>query len=136
VTESDPGTTSVPRNKPTRPRPSLEERWAALQEKFAANAPWLVRQGALVQKTTGSCRFWVVRFYVRDNGRTVQRSVYVGLDHETELRRRVEELLQRYRAPRHWPKEVASFARFAASAHAALGRGLRGSPGRRQRRRG
>jgi hypothetical protein len=120
----------------SRTRPDMEERWAVIQGKLAAIAPLLARQGALVQKTVGGSRVWVVRFCVRENGRTVQRSLYVGTDDQVELLQRVRDLLRRYRAPSQWPKEMACYARFAASAHAAVKRGLVGSPDHRQRHRG
>jgi len=136
VSENTPEETVLPKQQGPRPRPGLERRWAVLRRKLAAIAPCLARQGTLVQKTVGRSRVWVVRYCVRDNGRTVQRSLYVGTEDQAELVQRVRELLRRYRAPGRWPKEVAAFARFAASAHAALKRSLPGSPGHRHRRNG
>jgi hypothetical protein len=136
MTQDKPEEASISSNSHSTLRPDPEQRWIVLQDKLAANATWLARQGSLARKRGGGRRSWVVRFCTREDGRTVQRSLYVCSDDQPELLGRVRELLCRYRAASGWAREVASFARFAASAHAALKRGLLASPDHRQRRRG
>jgi hypothetical protein len=95
----------------------LERRWAAIEEKLAAVADRLVRQGTMVRKVTSADReIWVIRYFDEEGGARVQRSVYVG-DHP-ELVDRSRRLLGRYRERQHWPEEVAAYARLALATKA------------------
>lgn len=56
-------------------------------------------------------RVWAVRFFASENGKGVQRTVYLG--DEPELLHRARVLLDAYRQQTLWVKEVALFARLA-----------------------
>jgi hypothetical protein len=112
----------------------LEGRWAAIEERLAAVADRLVRQGTMARKVTPAGReVWVIRYVDEEGGARVQRSIYVG-DHP-ELVVRARRLLGRYRERQHWPEEIASYARLALATK-ALARRLtppRGAGGRPSR---
>jgi hypothetical protein len=86
----------------------LEQRWATIREKLAANERWLIRQGALVRKRVGHRVWWTVRFEAVQDGRRICRSVSICKEGDTEL-------LQRYRSQARWPVEVAGFARMVGA---------------------
>jgi len=93
----------------------LEQRWATIREKLAANERWLIRQGALVRKRVGHRVWWTVRFEAVQDGRRICRSVSICKEGDTELLQRTRELLQRYRSQARWPVEVAGFARMVGA---------------------
>jgi hypothetical protein len=98
----------------------LETRWAAIQEKMAANARWLVRRGSLTTKRAYGKRFWVLRFDRPEQGRACHRTIYIG--REPELLRRTCCLLQQYRSRALWEKEVAAYAQLVGLLRAVLER--------------
>jgi hypothetical protein len=92
--------------------PDLERRWAAIEERLAAVADRLVRQGTMARKVTPAGReVWVIRYLDEVGGARVQKSVYVG--DSPDLVDRARRLLGRYREREHWPEEIAAYARLA-----------------------
>ena len=90
----------------------LEGRWAAIEEKLAAVADRLVRQGTMARKVTSAGReVWAIRYFDEVGVARVQKSVYVG--DSPELVDRARRLLGRYRERQHWPEEIAAYSRLA-----------------------
>jgi len=105
-----------------------ERRWSVLREKLAAHASLLAEQGVLTLKTMKGRRYWYLRYMLPadEAGRRRHGSVYVGREADREIVGQVRQLLQRYRDRRLWIKEVASYARFAASVKMLALRQVRG----------
>jgi hypothetical protein len=116
--------------------PDLDRRWAAIEERLAAVADRLVRQGTIARKVTPAGReVWAIRYFDEEGGTRVQRSIYVG--DCPELVDRARRLLGRYRERQHWPEEIAVYARLALATK-SLARRLtpyRGAGGRPSRNR-
>jgi hypothetical protein len=94
----------------------LEARWAALANKLEQNRKWLGDQGSLVRKKARRGFCWVLRFFVEQDGRWLQRSIYICRGGELELIRRVRLLLAEYRpSVDRSAREVAALARFACT---------------------
>jgi hypothetical protein len=81
-----------------------------------------MRQGSIVAKRASGRMTWVLRFVVRNGGRSVHRSVLLCGDDEPGLLLRARRLLRHYRSRSAWAEEVALFARVAGAAKATLGR--------------
>jgi hypothetical protein len=81
-----------------------------------------MRQGSIIRKRSAGRTTWVLRFTVRQDGRTVHRSVFLCRDDQPVLLRKARLLLERYRERAGWAKEMALFARLGRAARAALGR--------------
>jgi hypothetical protein len=105
-----------------RNRSHQEARWEEIREKIVRDAAHLRRQGSIVAKWARGRRVWALRFRVRDQGRTVQRSVYLGGDDQPELLGRARDFLRQCRAQALWPGEVAASARMAAAIRTTLRR--------------
>jgi hypothetical protein len=99
-----------------------EARWETVRAKIARDAPHLRRQGSIVAKWARGRRVWALRFRLREQGRTVQRSVYLGGDDQPELLGRARDFLRQCRAQALWPGEVAASARMAAAIRTTLRR--------------
>jgi hypothetical protein len=85
-------------------------------------APHLVKQGAIVARTSGRRKVWALRFRVRMQGRSSLKSIYLCEDAETEVLARARALLGLIRGPARWPREVAAYARCARAARALVKR--------------
>ena len=98
----------------------LEARWQTIQAKIASHAEHLVTQGAIVARTTRNGKVWMLRFYVAESGRRIQKAIYIGSDQQTEILARARQLLARYRSRADWAREIVQSARWAALAAAKL----------------
>jgi hypothetical protein len=105
-----------------RNRSHQETRWEEIREKIVRDAAHLRRQGSIVAKWARGRRVWALRFRVRDQGRTVQRSIYLGGDDQPELLRHAQDLLRRCRERARWSRELAASARMAAAIRTTLRR--------------
>lgn len=92
---------------------ALERRWAVIRPKLEANARWLGDQGGLVRTTLDGRPAWVVRFKAQRDGRSIHRSIYVGVGDPEELLDRVRRLLACYRSEGSWLKGLDRLARTA-----------------------
>lgn len=87
------------------------DRWTMIRDQLAANAACLLRQGSFAVKAASGRRVWVLRFRVRENGRTRQRSITM----ETyELMAKAETWLKELRQILVWLRELNACTRFAA----------------------
>ena len=109
----------------------VESRWRDVRQRIEEAAPHLATQGAIVPKTSGRRRTWVLRFRLPEQGRSRLKSVHLCEDDEGELLARAQALLDQIRAPARWQREVAAFARCARAVRVLLKRltGRQGRPG-------
>jgi hypothetical protein len=107
--------------KPSNDARRIEARWRAITAKVEADAPCLLRQGALIGKRARGRLVWVLRYRARHGGKHVHRSIYLGADERGLLRERVCELLESYRRQGRWLRQLPALARLAAKL-SALGR--------------
>ncbi len=91
-----------------------EVRWQRLYPLLEANAVHLAKQGSLAVRHACGRRVWLLRFKVEQDGRRVQRAVYIGGDDQPELLQRVKNMLVLYRDRGHWTTESAGVSRFMA----------------------
>ena len=85
-----------------------ESRWERIRTAMECNRALLEHQGTLAGKAVGSSTVHILRFCERQQGRRIQRSIYVGSD--PELIRHTQDLLEAFREPQRWQAEVAAAA--------------------------
>lgn len=84
----------------------LIARWEKIEEQMIANAQLLARQGSIASRRAHGRRLWLLRFMDVDQGRCVQRALYLGGDDQVEVVQRARDLLALLQAPKHLIKEL------------------------------
>lgn len=93
---------------------SQESRWRAILAKIEADGPVLMDQGSVIVKKARGRDISVLRYRIKCAGKIVHRSIYLGADQGGQLRRRVREVLESYRAQGRWLRQLPAYARLAA----------------------
>jgi hypothetical protein len=94
--------------------PDVELWWSLLRAKIAPYAGLLAEQGSLSSRLASGRRVWSLRFVEPlADGRSVQRSIYVGGN--PELVSRVRQLLGRYRRESQDAKNMNALSRLAVA---------------------
>lgn len=92
---------------------TLEQRWEKIKQTIETKRDLLQSQGCLVHKVHRAQKVWCLRFFEWQDGREVQRSLYIGSD--TELIHRTRDLLEQIREDRVFARQTAWLIRLAAS---------------------
>lgn len=71
-----------------------------------ANARLLARQGSVASRLANGRRLWLLRFKDVEQGRSVQRALYLGGQDQAEVVQRARDLLSVLRAPLRLSKEL------------------------------
>jgi len=87
---------------------TLVTRWERIRTAMERNRALLEDQGTIAVKTVDGSTVHVLRFCERQQGRRIQRSIYLGAD--PELVRRAQALLEAFREPKRWEAEVTAAA--------------------------
>jgi len=130
-----PGRTRMGRERltmaATAPPPSggvKPDRWPRVQAKILAASAYLFHQGAVVSRPARRGRVWMLRYYVKDGERRIQKAIYIAGDDDPELLAKARDLLAACRRRQEWLDEIATATRVVASIRAAAAKLLRHEP--------
>ena len=102
----------MPRNRADRG--DLEAIWSHLSAKIDQNAAILERRGTIKTRIAGGKERFVIRFHeLLDDGRRIERSIYLGSN--PEIVRRAKVLLEIIKLVGRYEKEAKLFANLAAT---------------------
>jgi len=92
---------------------SLERRWRTIEAKIEAVAHELEHSGCIASQSKDGRRAWSLRYSSHQDGRTVQRAIYLGA--APAIVERARRLLKTYRERRFWSEQASRYGAFAAS---------------------